>query len=60
VIGGGVAQAGKYILDPAIKEMKQRAMSFNVLKVKVKLARLGPWAGAIGAAFLNTQGVTLK
>ena len=60
VIGGGVAQAGKYILDPAIKEMKQRAMPFNVLKVKVKAAKLGPWAGAIGAALLNEQGVTLK
>ncbi len=53
VIGGGVAQAGKYILDPAIKEMKQRAMPFNVLGIKVKAARLGPWAGAIGAALLT-------
>jgi len=52
IIGGGVAQAGKYILDPAIKEMKQRAMSYNALGVKVKLAKLGPWAGAIGAALL--------
>ena len=52
VIGGGVAQAGKYILDPAIKEMKRRAMPFNVLGIKVKTARLGPWAGAIGAALL--------
>ncbi|MDO9066878.1 MAG: ROK family protein [Deltaproteobacteria bacterium] len=60
VIGGGVAQAGKYILDPAIKEMKRRAMPFNVLKIKVKTARLGPWAGAIGAALLNDQGVALK
>ena len=52
VIGGGVAQAGKYILDPAIKEMKRRAMPFNVLGIKVKPAKLGPWAGAIGAALL--------
>jgi glucokinase len=52
VIGGGVAQSGKCILDPAIKEMKQRAMPFNVLGIKVKPAKLGPWAGAIGAALL--------
>ncbi len=55
VIGGGVAQAGKYILDPAIKEMKRRAMPFNVLGIKVKPARLGPWAGAIGAALLTKK-----
>ncbi|MDP2808294.1 MAG: ROK family protein, partial [bacterium] len=60
VIGGGVAQAGKNILDPAIKEMKQRAMPYNALRVKVKLAKLGPWAGAIGAALLNDQGVIIK
>lgn len=60
VIGGGVAQAGKYILEPALKEMKKRAMQYNALDVKVKLARLGPWAGAIGAALLNDKGVTLK
>ncbi|MBI5805738.1 ROK family protein [candidate division TA06 bacterium] len=52
VIGGGVAQAGNYILDPAIKEMKRRAMPFNILGIKVKPAKLGPWAGAIGAALL--------
>lgn len=60
VIGGGVAQAGKYILGPAVREMKQRAMPFNLLKVKVKAARLGPWAGAIGAALLNAGGITQK
>jgi glucokinase len=52
VIGGGVAQAGKYILGPAVKEMKKRAMPYNVLGVEVKTAKLGPWAGAIGAALL--------
>ncbi|MBI4725613.1 ROK family protein [candidate division TA06 bacterium] len=60
VIGGGVAQAGKYIMKPVVREMKQRAMPYNALGVKVKLARLGPWAGAIGAALLNTPGVIPK
>jgi len=60
VIGGGVAQAGKYILDPAVKEMKKRAMPYNVLGVAVKAAKLGPWAGAIGAALLKDKGVTIE
>ncbi|MDI6740619.1 MAG: ROK family protein [Candidatus Edwardsbacteria bacterium] len=57
VIGGGVAQAGKLILDPAIKEMKRRAMPYNAAQVKVKPARLGPWAGAIGAALAAGDGM---
>jgi glucokinase len=52
VIGGGVAQAGELILASARGEMKKRAMPYNVQKAKVKAARLGPWAGAIGAALL--------
>jgi glucokinase len=53
VIGGGVAQARKHIMAPAIEEMKRRAMPYNARSVKIRLARLGPWAGAIGAALLN-------
>jgi glucokinase len=60
VIGGGVAQAGKHLMEPAVAEMKQRAMPFNAAMVKVKPARLGPWAGAIGAALLNKGTITLK
>jgi hypothetical protein len=47
-----VAQSGRYILEPAVKEMKIRAMPYNALGVEVKAAKLGPWAGAIGAALL--------
>jgi glucokinase len=60
VIGGGVAQAGRLILEPAAREMTKRAMPFSVLGVTVKAAKLGPWAGAIGAALLNSPGATHK
>jgi glucokinase len=49
VIGGGVAQAGRLILSPALGEMKARAMPYNVRSIKVLRAKLGPMAGAIGA-----------
>jgi glucokinase len=52
VIGGGVAQAGRMILGPAVAEMKRRAMPHNARHVAVKQAKLGPWAGAIGAALI--------
>ena len=52
VIGGGVAQAGYLIIRPAVTEMKRRAMPANARGVTVKRAKLGPWAGAIGAALL--------
>lgn len=52
VIGGGVAQAGRLILLPAIAEMKSRAMPYNIRRVKVMKAKLGPIAGAIGAALV--------
>ncbi len=50
VIGGGVAGAGALILGPAASEMRRRAMPYNAARTKVRRARLGMWAGAIGAA----------
>lgn len=50
VVGGGVAQAGRLILSPAIAEMRARAMPYNVRGVKVVTAKLGEMAGAIGAS----------
>ncbi len=52
VIGGGVAQAGRLIIGPAAEEMKRRAMPHNARCATVKQAKLGPWAGAIGAALI--------
>jgi glucokinase len=53
VIGGGVSQAGHFILRPAIAEMKRSAMPYNARGVKVLVANLGPMAGAIGAGLLS-------
>lgn len=55
VIGGGVAGAGGLILDPAVREMRRRAMPYNAASVRVRRARLGPLAGAIGAALAAAE-----
>lgn len=55
VIGGGVAQAGRLILKPAIDEMRRRAMPYNVKGIKVLQASLGPMAGAMGAALVSIK-----
>jgi glucokinase len=52
VLGGGVAQAGVFLIGPAKEEMLKRAMPYNASGLKIKTARLGPLAGAIGAALL--------
>ncbi len=52
VLGGGVAQAGRVLIEPAKKEMMKRAMPYNTKDLKIKMAKLGPMAGAIGAAIL--------
>jgi glucokinase len=53
VIGGGVAQAGKIILKPAIDEMTKRAMPYNIKRIKILPAILGQTAGALGAALIS-------
>jgi glucokinase len=55
VIGGGVSQAGRLILGPAETEMRRRAMPYNLKGLKIKTARLGPSAGAVGAAILSDR-----
>lgn len=52
VLGGGVAQTGKFLIEPAKKEMMKRVMPYNTMGLKIKIAKLGPMAGAIGAAIL--------
>ncbi|MBU1355542.1 MAG: ROK family protein [Candidatus Edwardsbacteria bacterium] len=52
VLGGGVIQAGKFLIDPAKEEMHKRVMPYNAKGLKIKTARLGPVAGAVGAAIL--------
>lgn len=51
-VGGGAAEAGDFILDPARKEVYRRARSPSRDLVEVKEATLGPESGVLGAAAL--------
>lgn len=50
VIGGGIATAGDLLLDPVRRSLKQRVTLVPIEHVEIELARLGSYAGAIGAA----------
>jgi glucokinase len=52
VIGGGVANAGRIILDRVRRVVKERAMPTQAKTVKIVKARLGSDAGMIGAGIL--------
>ncbi len=50
VIGGGVAAAGDMLLDSIRAEIVRRVTTTSLADVRIELAELGTWAGAIGAA----------
>jgi glucokinase len=50
VVGGGVAEAGELLLGPIRAEIARRAVLVDPASYEVVPARLGPFAGAIGAA----------
>jgi glucokinase len=52
-IGGGVARAGEFILQPAREEVYLRARSPSRDLVEIKEATLGPESGVLGAAALT-------
>ena len=52
VLGGGVMEAGEFILDPIIKEAQRRAFQPCFEATKIITATLGSDAIAIGAALL--------
>jgi len=52
IIGGGLAWAGDLLLRPAKETMGENALSPLAKKTKVVRAKLGKFAGAIGAALL--------
>lgn len=56
VIGGGVAEAGRFLFDAVKKTIRQRAMKIPARQAKVVKARLGKDAGLIGAAVLVRLG----
>jgi glucokinase len=55
VIGGGIAEGGGGFIDAVIGEIKQRAFSSAVEKLRVVRATLGNNAGFIGAGLLGEQ-----
>ncbi len=55
VIGGGVAKAGKLVLQPLKEMIKAYAMKIQRKRVKVLKARLSNNAGMIGCAMLNVS-----
>lgn len=52
VIGGGISQSGRLMMVPAAREMRSRAMPYNLKGLKIKTAKLGPLSGAVGAAIM--------
>lgn len=55
VIGGGVAGAGELLLGPVRAEIRRRSLPRAAATVEVVPARLGPEAGALGAALLAQE-----
>jgi len=52
IVGGGIANAGELILNSAKKEMRKNILSPLAKKTSVIKAKLGEFAGAIGAGLL--------
>jgi len=59
VIGGGVAAAGRVLLDAAAASLRRHAMNQIKGRVKVRKALLGNDAGMIGAALLAKEQMSL-
>lgn len=55
VIGGGVSQAGDFLLEPVRKKMKERIFFPEMPYAEIKAAMLGNDAGIIGAAMLGRE-----
>lgn len=53
IIGGGIAGAGKFLLNSARSKMRNNILSPIAGKTQVVPAKLGEWSGAIGAGLLN-------
>jgi glucokinase len=60
VIGGGIANAGDFILEPARRELKKRAYTIPAQLVKVVQAKLGNDAGLVGAASIAMANTKTK
>jgi glucokinase len=52
IVGGGVAQAGEWLLEPARWELRRRALPTATETIQLAPAALGTNAGILGAAAL--------
>lgn len=57
IVGGGVARAGDYILEPARRSLRARALKSIAARTEIRPASLGNDAGIIGAAILGIESV---
>lgn len=55
IIGGGVANMGDLLLNPAKQVVKERAFSLPARAVRIVPAQLGGDAGLLGAAVFARQ-----
>ncbi|MEA2631038.1 MAG: glucokinase [Chloroflexota bacterium] len=55
IIGGGIAAAGELLLGPIRDELRRRVHTTSLDDVEIVTARLGTWAGAIGAAIHGAE-----
>ena len=55
VLAGGVSRAGRWILEPALDEARNRIMNPRQQKLKIRLRALGDDGASIGAALLARE-----
>jgi len=55
IVGGGVANMGDLLLNPARQVVKERAFQLSAQAVRIVLAQLGNDAGVLGAAVFARQ-----
>ena len=55
VVGGGVADAGDLLLEPARRELRRRIRVAPLERIEIVRAELGYEAGSIGAALWGAE-----
>jgi glucokinase len=60
VIGGGIAQAGKWLFEPILRTVRARAHMVPASTCRIVPAQLGDDAGVIGASVLAAMGLARR
>jgi glucokinase len=55
VIGGGISAAADLLLGPIRDELRRRVHTTSLAEVEIVTAKLGTWAGAVGAAIHGAE-----